>query len=237
MINKYSKITRSHTISDLNLFIEQNDKKLNIVLDLDNTIIYTKIFDSNDALKIKFYELFINNNLLGKFVILKKTYLVYVRPYFVYFLNTIKMYFNLFIYTNSQEIYCTNIINLLRDKYLYFDIKKIICRNKNSSSIKQLSLFCDNTDDLHFLINNLTYTEFIEKTIIIDDNICVWEFDKENIFDVDSFNELTNKNNIGDDKLPDDTLLILADRLFIIYNLYLLNNDNNFDVKKLISKY
>ncbi len=238
MINKYYKITKSHSISNLNKFIEETNNKLNIVLDLDNTIIYTKIFDSKDTFKIKFYELFKNNNLLGKFVIMQKTYLVYIRPYFIYFLNTIKMYFNLYIYTNSQEVYCNNIINLLRKKYLHFEIKKIICKKKNSSSIKQLSLFCDNIDDLHFMTNNLNYDEFIEKTVIIDDNIEVWKFDKENLINVNSFNESMYKIDFYKHEIFDDTLLILTNRLFIIYNLYFSNSgENNNDIKKLISKY
>ncbi len=241
MINKHNNLTKSHTISNLNKFIEENNQKLNIVLDLDNTIIYTKIFDSKDILKIKFYELFKKNNFLGKFVIEQKTYIVYIRPYFTYFLNTIKMYFNLYIYTNSQEIYCNNIINLLRNKYLYFEIKKIICKNKNSSYIKRLSLFYDNIDDLHFVYSNLTFNEFIEKTIIIDDNSDVWKFDKENLISVDSFSESKYNLDLNKDEIFDDTLLILSNRLFTIYNLYFLNldkdNDNNNQIKKLISKY
>lgn len=233
MINR---ITKAHTISNLNELNHLNEiDKLNLVLDLDNTIIYTKIFDTKDILKIKFFELFRNNNLLGKFNIDSKIYLVYIRPYFSFFLNTIKMYFNIYIYTNSHSIYCQNVINLLRNKFLYFEIKKIICRNNNyDSSIKQLSVICDCQDDLHFLTNLLDYGEFIKKTIIIDDNIDVWKFDKENLIEVRYFNEHTFKN-----KFIDDTLLILTNRLFIIHNNYLTNCNinSNFDIKKLISKY
>jgi len=238
MINTRNKLIKSHTISNINKFVQENDNKLNIVLDLDNTIIYTKIFDSNDILKIKFYEIFKKNNLLGKFVIKDKTYLVYIRPYFIYFLNTIKMYYNLYIYTNSQEIYCNNIINLLRNKYLYFEIKKIICRKKNSSLIKYLSIFYDNIDDLHFEYNTINYSEFVNKTMIVDDNIDVWKFDKENIIGVNSFDESNYDLDLNQDKVIDDTLLILTNKLFIIYNLYFSKSDeNNKDIKKLISKH
>jgi TFIIF-interacting CTD phosphatase-like protein len=236
MIDKYNRITKAHTVDNLNEFNELNQlneiDKLNLVLDLDNTIIYTKIFDTNDILKIKFYELFRNNNLLGKFTIDCKIYLVYTRPYFSFFLNTIKMYFNIYIYTNSHSIYCQNIINLLRNKFLYFEIKKIICRNNNCDSlIKQLSKIYDCQDDLHFLVNSLDYEEFIKKTIIIDDNIDVWKFDEDNLIEVKYFNEHILQN-----KLIDDTLLILTNRLFIIHNNYI-SNYNNFNIKNLISKY
>jgi hypothetical protein len=224
---------KSHTLSHLDEFVDYSNNKLNIVLDLDNTIIYTKIFNSNDILKIKYYFLFKNENLLGKFEIEQKTYLVYIRPYFTYFLNTIKMYFNLYVYTNSQEIYCKNIINLLREKYLYFEIKKIICRNDNTSLIKRLSLICENHDDLHFLNAITNYHDFVKETIIIDDNIDVWKFDKNNVINVKKYDESVNFFKLSNDAIFDDTLLILTNRLFLIYNLYFSdfsNNDTNNDI-------
>lgn len=230
MINKYNGLIKSHTINNIDKLYENIDNKLNIVLDLDNTIIYSKIMDSNDIIKIKYFELFKNENLLGKFNINKKTYLIYIRPYFSYFLNTIKMYFNLYIYTNSQDIYCYHIIDLLKKKYQNFEIKKVLCKNTTGSLIKQLSIICDNQDDLHFLNNVPVYSEFIKKTIIIDDDINVWKFDLDNLIDIKPFDE----NN-----LPDNILLILTNRLFLIHYFFFSNNklDNNYDVKKLISKY
>lgn len=88
MINKYNRI-KAHTISYSDELIKLNElneiNKLNLVLDLDNTIIYTKIIDVKDILKIKFYELFRKDNLLGKFTINYKIYFVYLRPYFTFF--------------------------------------------------------------------------------------------------------------------------------------------------------
>lgn len=245
MINKYCGITKSHTLNNFNkldLIYEcsNQNKKLNIVLDLDNTIIFTKIFDSKDILKIKYYELFKKENFLGKFNINGKIYFVYIRPYFSYFLNTIKMYFNLFIYTNSQSVYCENIIKMLKNKYSDFEIKKIICKNDTDTMIKQLAVICENQDDLHFLNNVPNYSKFVKKTIIIDDDVHVWKFDIDNLINVRPF----NFDNIGINSAKstcgiDDTLLILTNRLFIIYNFYNVNIlvDNNYDVKKLISKY
>lgn len=234
MINKHYGLIKSHTINNINNLCNNIDDKLNIVLDLDNTIIYSKIIDSTDILKIKYFEFFENKNLLGKFNINKKTYLVYIRPYFTYFLNTIKMYFNLYIYTNSQEIYCHNVINLLKNKYQNFEIKKVLCKNTTGTLIKQLSMICDNQDDLHFLNNVPIYSEFIKKTIIIDDDKNVWKFDLDNLIDVKPFNKIDNDTN-----LPDDTLLILTNRLFLIYCFFFSDNkfDNIYDIKKLISQY
>lgn len=234
MINKYNGLIKSHTINNIDKLYENIDNKLNIVLDLDNTIIYSKIIDTTDIVKIKYFELFKNENLLGKFNINKKTYLVYIRPYFSYFLNTIKMYFNLYIYTNSQDIYCHHIIDLLKKKYQNFEIKNILCINTTGSLIKQLSIICDNQDDLHFLNNIPTHSEFIKKTIIIDDDKNVWKFDLDNLIDVKPFDEIDIETNF-----PDDTLLILTNRLFLIHYFFFSNSkfDDNYDVKKLISKY
>ena len=234
MINKYNGIIKSHTINNIDKLYENLNDKLNIVLDLDNTIVSTIIIDSTDFIKIKYFELFKNNDLLGKFNIDKKTYFVYIRPYFLYFLNTIKMYFNLYIYTNSHSFYCENIIDLLIKKYSYFEIKKVICRNESNSLIKQLSAFCDNQDDLHFLNDIPTYNEFTKISIIIDDDINVWKYDFDNLINVKPFNMFDESNN-----LPDDTLLILTNRLFLIHYYFFSNNelDVNYDIKKLISKY
>lgn len=231
--NRCYGIIKSHTTNNISNICNLIDKKLNIVLDLDNTIIYVKIINTNDILKIKYIELFKNKNLLGKFTIDKKTYVVFIRPYFSYFLNTIKMYYNLYIYTNSHSEYCSNVINLLKKKYSDFDIKKIICRNNSYTWIKQLSLITNEYDDLHFLSEENNYFEFVKKTIIIDDNIEIWNFDKSNVINIQSFNELNYKS-----MPPDDTLLILTNRLFSIHNFFF-NSDvnNNCDVKYLISKY
>lgn len=234
MINKYNGLTKSHTINNIDKICNNINDKLNIVLDLDNTIIYSKIFDSNDIVKIKYFELFKNKNLLGKFDINNKTYIVYIRPYFSYFLNTIKMYFNLYIYTNSQSIYCVNIINLLKKKYQNFNIKKILSKNITNSLIKQLSTICDNQDDLHFLNDIPNYNEFIKKTIIIDDDKNIWKYDSDNLINIKQFNEKNIYSN-----LSDDTLLIVTNRLFLIHNFFFYNTklDDNYDVRKLISKY
>lgn len=241
---KSQKIIKSHTFShddkNINKFLF-NDKILNIVLDLDNTIIYTKKYNNkNDILSIKFAELFKNDNYLGKFQIENNIFIVYLRPYFNYFLNTITMYFNLYIYTNSSKKYCMKIIDLLKKQFFNFDIKKIICREDNLSLIKNLSVISENMDDLHFLEEIPSYYDFRNNTIIIDDSEIIWNNDKENLLLVNPFvyNDSLISNNTSD-KLLDDTLLILSNRLFTIYNFFISNYElnYNFNIRNLISKY
>jgi hypothetical protein len=205
MIKNKNSIIKSHTLNDLSKNIIDSDKLLNIVLDLDCTIIYAKIFDKSDSLKIKITEFLYSDFYLGKFIINEKIYLIFTRPYFNYFINTISIYFNIFIYTNSYKEYCLNVIDLIKKKYNNFNIVKIIYRENNKISlIKYLSFLCDNEDDFHFANNIPNYDNFIKKTIIIDDSINIWEYDKKNIINVKKFiigksnylynNELLNLN-------------------------------------------
>ena len=229
--------TCNHLFDNL---IYSGEKILNIVLDLDNTIIYTKIFDSSDYLDIKYTEIFESDGLIGKFTIEYKTYLLYIRPYFNYFLNTITMYFNIYIYTNSKKIYCDNVIKILKNKYMNFDIKKIISVDESKSLIKRLNFICENTDDLHFLSDTFEYIDFAKKTIIIDDSIEVWHFDKKNVFMVTKYTKYLNFFEESIDEIkPDDTLLIISNRLFTIHNFFCTNNKQNTDtdITELIEKF
>ena len=296
-IYKYN-ITKSHTLNDLSKnIIDNNNKLLNIVIDLDHTIICTKIFNTSEILKIKITEFLYRDFYLGKFTIHEKTYLIFIRPYFNYFINTISIYFNIFIYTNSYKDYCLNVIDLIKKKFNNFNIIKVIYReNSKNSLIKYLSFLCENIDDLHFINNIPNYNSFIKKTIIIDDTINVWEYDKKNLINVKKFiigksnNSLSNLNqqankeilnkeilnkeilnkleleDINNDDeinysnqedtnydiydgynfiffnkniIKDDILLILSNRLFIIYNLYYekYNIDKDFNIQDLIIKY
>ena len=285
MLIDTNSIHKSHTLNDLSKnIIDNNNKLLNIVIDLDHTIIYAKIFNTSEILKIKITEFLYRDFYLGKFTIHEKTYLIFIRPYFNYFINTISMYFNIFIYTNSYKDYCLNVIDLIKKKYNNFNITKAIYReNNNNSLIKYLSFLCENIDDLHFINNIPNYNSFIKKTIIIDDTVNVWEYDKKNLINIKKFiigksnnslstsNQQTNKeilnkfDNIYNDKInnsnqedieydiydgynfiffnkniiKDDILLILSNRLFIIFNLFIekYNIDEDFNIQDLIIKY
>lgn len=242
-MNNNDNIIKSRTLSDF-IYKHDEEKNINLVLDLDNTIICTHVYNLyDDIIKIKILESFNfkNNNFITKFTIDNKIYFVYIRPYFTYFINTISMYYNIYIYTNSLKNYCDKIIDCLKNKYFNFKIKKVICRNNtNFSYIKKLYNIIDSEyDDLHFMENN-NYVDFINKTIIIDDNEEIWTLDKNNvikikpyikkdIFDID--NNLIN--------IEDDTLLLLSHKLFIIYNKYIENINVNldFNIQNIILKY
>lgn len=282
--NNKNYLIKSHTYNDLTSdILKYKNKFLNIVIDLDHTIIYTKVFDSSEIFKIKIIKYLYSDYYLGKFVINSKTYLIFIRPYFNYFINTVSMYFNIYIYTNSHKTYCLNIINLIKNKYNNFNIVKIIYRENNNSLIKYLRILCENIDDYHF-VNDISYDNFIKKTIIIDDSTDVWLFDKKNLIDIKKFivgednytanidlndnfvldknihnnsliylNDEFDKDNPNQynifngynfifsnkNSIKDDILLILSNRLFIIYNLYMEKYviDENFNIQELIRKY
>jgi hypothetical protein len=284
MFENKNSIIKSHTYNDLlkeNIF--DNKKLLNIIIDLDHTIIYAKIFNKQEILKIKAMEILYSDYYLGKFYIDDKTYLIFTRPYFNYFINTVSMYYNVFIYTNSYKHYCMNIIELIKKKYQNFNPVKIIYRETNTTLIKSLGTICENSDDLHFLNNINGYENFIKKTVIIDDSIEVWKYDKKNIINIKKFiigkenysyekkciknmnDENLNGENINEENInmikinesenyifdgynflfsnknciTDDILLILSNRLFLIFNLYIENYkiDEDYNIQILISKY
>lgn len=88
MFNNINTITKSHTLNDLSKnIIDDNNKLLNIVVYLDQTIIYTKIFHSYDIIKIVITEYIYNDYYLSKFTICTKTYLIFIRPFFKYNIN------------------------------------------------------------------------------------------------------------------------------------------------------
>lgn len=200
MFDNKNNIIKSHTLNDLLKNIPNDDiNLLNLVIDLDHTIIYAKIFDTLEVLKIKITEFLYSEYYLGKFNILDKTYLIFIRPYFNYFINTISIYFNIYIYTNSNKIYCFNVIELIKKKFNNFKVTKVIHREINNSLIKSLGFLCENIDDLHFLDNISNYDNFIKKTIIIDDCFEVWKYDYKNLINVKKF--IIGKENKDDNKI------------------------------------
>ena len=123
------------------------------------------------------------------------------------------MYYNIYIYTNSSKLYCGKVLDLLRNKFFNFSVEKIFCRDDKSISwIKQLSLFCENYDDLTG--NTYSYANL-------------------------HINLHINLHDYVDVDLPDDKLLILSNRLFKINNVYNQEHreNENFNIKDLIIKY
>jgi len=139
---------------------------LNIVLDLDETIINTLIVDKKELPGLLNQELcigsftFDNNDIFH--------YVVFVRPNLYDFLNYLDDNFNIYIYTNACEEYAINAINLISKNITYFSIKKIQARITNNVTLKTLKT-----------LDNFGLTK--SNTLIIDDRSDVWDFEYRDI--------------------------------------------------------
>ena len=137
--------------------------KLNFIMDLDSTLIFSKVFSKAISSKnINNENNNINNNYCNyiefQFNEEKICMFLTFRPELNSFFNNIKPYMNFYIYTLSFETYAKTIIDLLQEKY-NISIEKFYYRENNSKISKNFDSFDCNPN----------------KSIIFDDTIKVWE--------------------------------------------------------------
>jgi len=143
---------------------------LNLVLDMDETIINTMIANEDNIKQLESQELSI-----GSFIIneinkdnenITFHLVVFVRPNLYKFLKFLNTNFNLYVYTHATTEYALNVINL-------------ICKNLIDMNIKilQTRIIKDNIIQLKSL-SRLNLSK--ENTFIIDDRIDVWEEEYHN---------------------------------------------------------
>jgi len=204
--------------------IKNNEKKeenLNLILDLDNTLILAKKFNiKNETNKINLQKKKYKKNLLTTFQLNDFFYFIYKRCYLKYFLILANINFNLFIFTNSKKIYANKIINKLYELYPELNLINIITNDENKSYIKSLQRINQlNTNNLYIEEN---YNCLKKNSIIIDDCNKLWPFDSDNIYNIIPF--LIESN--------DNYLVELIQNLLIIKNSY---NSYNFDIFELLN--
>jgi len=103
------------------------EKKINIVLDLDSTLIYSS-FSKIDDIK--------------DYILLNKQLYVYKRPYLNKFLNEISQYSELSIYTSASKEYADQIINFIdKNKVISQRFYRSSCVKKNDIHVKDVSKF------------------------------------------------------------------------------------------------
>jgi len=208
-------------------------KKLNLVLDLDETLIHTykkkfqpyhyQLFpegfmseeDGENENSMDIDEEFppiIDEYKETSFVIGSYIYSVVFRPGVEEFLNEISMYYDIFVYTHGTNIYSENIMKLLKkrleNKKIQFTIQGLLSRQsqkiKTQKNLKKM--MCNN-----------------KLTLIIDDSPHVWcDEDQESILTVSPFK--------GSNQ--DKELYYLSDYLKSIHNNFY--NSNSKDVRKIL---
>jgi len=163
--------------------MDNNKKKLNLVLDLDQTLIHTDITPMRMMKNNIDYS-----HLLVQFQDGAQVYTVYFRPYVFEFIKNMSEHYNLYVYTNGTKQYCSIVVNMLVTLLNFNPFVKIQHR-ETESTIKYLT-------KLDIQMHN---------TIIIDDLPTIWDHGVQNIFAIKRFfgkiEEPENELNILEKKL------------------------------------
>ena len=165
-------------------------KSLNIILDLDETLINSQAFeDITPQEKKKFMRRFKNHNMDGY-------YLVCERPHVQDFLDYVFKNFNVSVWTAASELYAKFVIkNVILVKperkleYFFWDKHCKISRKKFNKQPKNLNLLIDNLAEY-----------YKDNTLIIDDLDDVYKVQKCNSIPAIAF-DVSEQNSDGDNFL------------------------------------
>lgn len=171
--------------------------KLNIILDLDQTLISSEEIHLLKNSHKKKMDLFNNKNLDDQ-------YIVFERPGLQSFLDYLFENFNVSVWTAANKSYAIFIINnfilVKPNRKLDFIFFSYHCNIsiKSGKGLKGLSLLWDD-----FKLKN--YTE--DNTIIIDDNLTVKEIQKNNCYQIEPF-YFFNEDSENDNELEKLTVIL-----------------------------
>ena len=158
------------------------DTKPSIILDVDETLIKTKIYtldDSKDSI-IKFNKT--NTLYLTDYIINNYIYIIIARPFLKQFMITMNKYFNIHIYSLGMDDYIKNILDAIMD---LIGINPF-CNIMANTNIKN-----------RFLNKKLIELNIgLSNVLIIDDRSDVWKFDKHNLYKIPAYNLLTYDNEL-----------------------------------------
>ena len=167
--------------------MDKFDKKYNIILDLDNTII-----SSLDPKEFKNYK----NNCGGlRYSQMKNYFYIFHRPYLQEFLDYLFENFNVSVWTAGTKDYCTFIVkHIILNPQPYEDdstpanrperVLKLILHSKNCDQSEYLYQ-TPTPKDLRYIYNFPGYNE--NNTFIIDDLQEVKDINKNNVIQIKYF--------------------------------------------------
>lgn len=165
--------------------LENDATKLNVLLDLDNTIIYSKLYNKNDTINFC-DESYLT--ILCEHVTHNTIYQIHVRNKFSEFLLELKKHFNIYIYTMATFDYASSICHSLEHILKTQIFSGIIARDGDHHG--QSKYFY-----------SLKYLNE-KNTIVIDDNINVWIDDnKKNLIQIKKFKYVSYENYLADNEL------------------------------------
>lgn len=193
--------------------------KLNLVLDLDETLLHTISVTHSQEELIKTYC--VMPNMLFHYCDENNHYIMFYRPNVLKFIENIVLYFNVYIYTNATHFYTNLIVVFLINQLKYNPFKQIKCRDEFSTNFAKY---------LHIL--NLDKSN----TIILDDHVDVWVDDKENQIMIKQFivDHMT-ENYLQDNEL--DKILTILKNINIEHNSILSIVSNKLSLTQIIKKH
>ena len=172
--------------------IDDKDKKLNIILDLDNTCIFSRIISPKDKYKIEKLknienkEIYYLNFEYNKQIL---AIILIIREGLKEFIDYIKPISNFHIYTASITKYGLAVKDLLEE---YLDIKFQKFQSRTGNDENSYNKYLSKID---------MKSEKIKNVLIFDDQIIVWRNDFENVivskkFFDEELNYMTEKENV-----------------------------------------
>ena len=186
--------------------------RLNIILDLDNTIIHSI---SYDRMKFVPKNLEVENKDIGDFI-------TYRRPHLDRFLNFLFANFNVGVYTLGSRDYAEDIVwNFIQDvpnrKVDFILSREDEIVNKSLEKYKYFNL----TKNLNYIWNDLKIYDYYPcNTFIIDDNPYVKMSNQVNTIHIKKFEVLRDDNTFNTDCTYDNVLLEITRELMRLKKEY-----------------
>lgn len=190
-------------------------KKLNLVLDLDETLVKCVIPYSTEHynnLKSEMYY-------LCDFKYDQHPYCIFYRPYLFECLSKWSKKYNIYIYTHSTRRYSDRVLEKFKLYVPSIKINKVWCRESSDENIDFKNL------------NNLGISHY--NTIIVDDNIQIWNDFQGNVINVKQY---LGPADLSNSYKNDDELLKIDKYLEIIYNKLLSSSSSKDMLTSYFSK-
>lgn len=153
----------------------KNKHKLNIILDLDATLIETKLIGMPTNLYLAE-----GISKITTFDLTNEKYILFMRPFLRLFLDKIKTIANIGVWTTASQDYAKSIVKILFGEDWKYTLNLFICQNQMHSKhidvlngkTFDLTMNNNNVKNLSYLFTNTPYSSNFNKnnTILIDDN-------------------------------------------------------------------
>ena len=151
------------------------EKKINLILDLDDTLIHTESVESVDHLNQKNH--IILPNFIGR---------VYFRKYLTEFLKFCYKNFNVSIWTSSNSLYCKEILKLILNDEQYNNTNLILISEDNKIINLKTNMIYKNDNSrlkpLNFIFEDKELCKYFKKenTILLDNEDFIKNFNEDN---------------------------------------------------------